>query len=206
MRMGNFEGEVGSPMYSIWNTAVTCEKMAEPIMMLFRLWAWTGPRNHELDGVQIPMRRGNFGGKGRPLLSMWTFCRELWWNSCTDRLAVWVVDSGGPKEAQVEPYLPDAASVHNFNRIRQVAPMYPTTLCRELCKNRWTDRLICRLGCALGWAEGSTSSVVFARCRQCANMGWRIGASWQIWLNCPSATVVLTYVITLTTCLNTVTQ
>ena len=24
---------------------------------------------------------------------------------------------------------------HNFNRIRQVAPMYPTTLCHDLCEN-----------------------------------------------------------------------
>jgi len=32
------------------------------------LWAWTGPRNHELDGgPDAPMRRGNFGEKGRLL-------------------------------------------------------------------------------------------------------------------------------------------
>jgi len=39
---------------------------SEPIMM--PLWARTGPRNHELDGgTDLPMRRGNFGGKGHPL-------------------------------------------------------------------------------------------------------------------------------------------
>ena len=43
----------------------------------------------------------------------------------TDRFAVWVVDSGGPNEAQVQSYLPGGASVHNFNRICQVAPMCP---------------------------------------------------------------------------------
>ena len=30
------------------------------------------------------------------------------------------------------------------------------------------NRSICRLGCGLGWAKGSTSSIVFARWRQCA--------------------------------------
>jgi len=30
------------------------------------------------------------------------------------------------------------------------------------------NRPICRLDCGLGWAEGSTSSIVFARWRQCA--------------------------------------
>jgi len=49
------------------NFAVTCAKAAEPIEMPFGLWAQSGSRNHELDGVQIPTRRGNFGEKGRPL-------------------------------------------------------------------------------------------------------------------------------------------
>jgi len=39
------------------------------------------------------------------------------------------------------------------------------------------NRSICRLGCGLGWAEGSTSSIIFARWRQCAHMGKHIGAS-----------------------------
>ena len=36
--------------------------------------------------------------------------------------------SGGSNEAEVQSYLPDGDKVHNFNRIRQVVPMYPTTL------------------------------------------------------------------------------
>jgi len=31
-----------------------------------------------------------------------TLCREQCENGLTDRFAVWVVDSGGPKEAQVQ--------------------------------------------------------------------------------------------------------
>jgi len=33
------------------------------------------------------------------------------------------------------------------------------------------NRSICCLGCGLGWAEGSTSSTVFAKWRQCALTG-----------------------------------
>jgi len=42
------------------HSAVTCAKITEPIVMQFGLWAWSGSRNHELDGVQIPTR-SNFG-------------------------------------------------------------------------------------------------------------------------------------------------
>jgi len=60
---------------------------------------------------RCPMRRGNFWGKGRPLLSIGTFCHELCRNSWTDRFAVWVVDLDGPKEAQVQSYSPGGANV-----------------------------------------------------------------------------------------------
>ena len=32
------------------DTVVICAKTAEPIEMLFGLWAWMDPRNHKLDG------------------------------------------------------------------------------------------------------------------------------------------------------------
>jgi len=50
------------------------------------------------------------------------------------------VETGGPKEPQGQKFSTRGANVHNFNRIHQMAPMYPTTFCRELCKNGWTDR------------------------------------------------------------------
>jgi len=97
------------------NSVVTCAKTAEPIVMPFGLWAGTGPRSHELHrGSRPPIRRGNFGRKGRRLQSTETFCRELRKNGWNDRFAIWVVDSGGRKETQVQSYL-----------IRQVVPMYP---------------------------------------------------------------------------------
>ena len=51
-------------------TLVSPVKTAEPIEMPFGLRTWVGPRDHVLDGVQIPpMGRRNFdGGKGRPIV------------------------------------------------------------------------------------------------------------------------------------------
>jgi len=41
---------------------------------------------------------------------------------------------------------------HKFNRISQVALMCPTTLCRELCENGWTDRFTVWV---VGWVVDS---------------------------------------------------
>ena len=56
------------------------------------------------------------------------------------------------------------------------------------------NRSICRLGCELGWAEGSISSIIFARWRQCAQMGGHIVATWRIRLSHPSAAAMRSYV------------
>jgi len=49
-------------------TLVGPAKMAESIEMPFRVWTREVPSNRVLDGVQISMGRGNFGGKGRPVV------------------------------------------------------------------------------------------------------------------------------------------
>jgi len=49
------------------------------------------------------------------------------------------VELGGPKEAHIHLYSQGGAIVHMYNRIRHMTPMYPTTLCHELCKSDWTD-------------------------------------------------------------------
>ena len=36
--------------------------------MLFGLWTQMGPRNHVLDGIQVPMWRGNVEGDWRPIV------------------------------------------------------------------------------------------------------------------------------------------
>ena len=98
MRRGNFEGMASH--CKVWEQSVVIRsKMAELIQMLFMLWA----QGIVLDGVKISHGRGNFWGKGRPLQSI---CRELQKNGSTKRFAIWVVDLGGPKEAQVQSYLP----------------------------------------------------------------------------------------------------
>jgi len=60
-------------------------------------------------GSRSPIRRGNFGGKVAHC-KVGTFCGALCRNGWTDRFAVWVVDSGGPKEAQVQSYSPRGAN------------------------------------------------------------------------------------------------
>jgi len=59
--------------------------------------------------------------------------------------------------------------------------------------------LICRLGCGFGCAKGSTSSIVFARWRQCALMWGHMSATWRIRLNHSSAAAMRLMSITLTT-------
>jgi len=127
--------------------------------MLFGLWAWMGPRNHELHrGPDIPMGRSNFGGKGAHCKVCRLSAVELWKNGWTYRFAIWIVDSVGPKEAQVQSCSPGSANVPDDT--------LPWAVRKRL---NWS---ICRLGCAwLGWTEESTSSIVFARWRQWALMG-----------------------------------
>jgi len=43
---------------SLFVTAVSREKMAEPIEMPFGMWTRVGPNNNVLDEVQIPTREG----------------------------------------------------------------------------------------------------------------------------------------------------
>jgi len=45
---------------------------------------------------------------------------------------------------------------------------------------------ICRFGCGLEWDEGCTSSIVFARWRQCALMEGHVAVACRMTLNHPS--------------------
>jgi len=58
---GHFERGKGRPTVKYRDTLRS--SMAEPIEMPFGLRTRVGPRNHVLDGVQIPIGRGNFGEK-----------------------------------------------------------------------------------------------------------------------------------------------
>ena len=93
---------------------MSCAETAEPIILLFRLWTRVGRRKHKFNCIS----------QVAPMYPT-TLCHQLCKNGCTDRFAVWVVDSGGPKKAHVQSYSLGGANVHNLYRIRQVAPMCP---------------------------------------------------------------------------------
>ena len=62
--MDNFEEEGAAHCTVYGHSAVNRAKTAEPIEMLFGIWARVGPMKHILHRLQIPMGRGNFEGKG----------------------------------------------------------------------------------------------------------------------------------------------
>jgi len=102
------------------------------------------------------------------------------------KCAVWVVGSDGPKESCVRWGTRSPVGRGNFGIGSSIVKY------RELQKR--LNRSICHLGCGLGWAERSTSSIIFARRRQCTLIGGHIGATWRIRMNRPFATVMRPYV------------
>ena len=70
MGRGNFEGAKGRPIvkYRDILAAVVCAKMAEAIEMPFGLSARMGPRNRAVDGGPDPHGKGQFWGKGVPIV------------------------------------------------------------------------------------------------------------------------------------------
>ena len=58
-----------------------------------------------------PLCEGAIISKGHAWACLTTFCHELCKNGLTDRFANQVVDSGGPKEAQVQLYSPGDVNV-----------------------------------------------------------------------------------------------
>jgi len=83
---------------------------------------------------------------------------------------------------------------NHFSRVRPVAPVYPTTLCRELCKNGWTDRFTPWVVDSGGPKEAQVQSYSSGGANACAHMGGHIGAIWRIRLNRPCAAAMRSYV------------
>ena len=88
-------------------------------------------------GSRYIHRKRQFWGQEEPIVhvSIGIFCRELCNIGWTDWFAVWIVDSGGPKEAQVQSYSPGGANV----------PTWEGTLTPP-CEYKWTVRLRRRCG------------------------------------------------------------
>ena len=119
-------------------TVVSPATTAGPIEMPFGLRTRVGPRNHVLDGVQIPTVRGNFEEEdGHAPTSPTILFRELCKNGWTDRDAVWVMDSDRLEEACIKlaPGLPCEGAILRGKDM----PGHADDTC-ELCKNSRTDR------------------------------------------------------------------
>jgi len=136
-------------------------------------------------GPDHPMRRGNFEGERGPIVKY----RDTLQSSVQKRLKRSRCHLGyGLGCAKESCNRWRSRSPHGKGQFwRKGAPIVKYLLWAVQKLLNW---LICRFGCGLRWAEKRTSSTVFARWRQCARMGGHIGATWWIWLNCPSAAVM----------------
>ena len=94
--------------------------MALSIVMPFGSWARTGPRNYELDGVQIPHENGQFWGKGAPIVYRLS--------------AVSCAAMAEPIDLPFGLWTRVGQRKHMFSHIRQVAPMCPHG--RQILLNR----------------------------------------------------------------------
>jgi len=110
-----------------------------------------------IDGVEIPHRKGQFWGKGSPIV---TYSAVIF--SKTAESIVMLLD--WPKESWIrldsEP-LWEGEIWGKGSLIEKYRDILPWAVQKRL---NWS---ICHLGYGLRWAEGSTGSVIFARWRQC---------------------------------------
>jgi len=142
MERGNFKGGKGCPIVKY---RTLCGHMCkngwtdrDAIWILGSDWS---KESWIRWGSRSPHERGSILGKGMPVLQYgdflpWAVQKQL--NRLVCHLGCGL--AWAEWSTQVQSYLPSGASVHNFNLIREVAPMYQMTLCRELCKNSWTGR------------------------------------------------------------------
>jgi len=95
-------------------------KQAEPIDLPFGFWARMGPRNHVLDGVQIPRWEGAI------LVGRSAHCKVF--PAVSSAKTAEMIDLPFGLCIQV------GRKIHKFKRIRQVAPMcsHGRTHCRHL--------------------------------------------------------------------------
>jgi len=156
-------------------TLVNPAKTDELIEMSFGLSTRVHPRNHLLDaGPNPPMGRGNFeGGKGWPIVKYSDTLQssvQKWLNGSWCHLGYWLWLAQGIialMGVQIPPW--EWAIFGEKSPIVKHRDFLPWAVQKQL------NRSICRLGCRLGWAEGSTSSFIFTRWRQCAQF-WSYSA------------------------------
>jgi len=151
-----------------------------------------GPGNHVLDGGSDPQWEGQFWRwKGRPIVKYRETMRssvQKRLNRSRCRLGCWLGWAKESRNRWVQIPVWEGAILGAKGAHCKVWDFLPWAVQKRL------NRSICRLGYELGWADGSSSSVVFARWRQCALMGWHIGATWRIRWNRPCAAEMRPYV------------
>ena len=74
-----------------------------------------GPRNRVRWGPDPPWEEVIWRGKGAPIVKYRDFLPWTVQKHWTNQFSVWVVDSGGLKEAQVQSYLKDGANVPSWD-------------------------------------------------------------------------------------------
>ena len=115
-------GGKGRPIVKYRDTLQSCAKTAEAVVMPLDCGLGLAQGIMNLMGSRSPHDKRQFWGKRLPIVKYRDFLL----------LAV-----------QKQPFVLWTRvhrRKHKFSRIRQVVLMYPTTLCRELCKHGWTDR------------------------------------------------------------------
>jgi len=118
-----------------------------------------------------PHGKGQFWQKGAPTVKYRDFLPWAVQKGRTDRFAVWVVDSGGPMEEQVQSYPPGGANVSSWE-----GTMAPSG------KYDWTVHLL--HWCGLMSNDFDHLSVLFAADIQLSTLQWTISADnnryWDI--------------------------
>jgi len=131
---GNFKGRKGRPL------------------MLSRV----DPRNHVLDGVQIPHGKGQIWGEEHAQtysMTLWCeLCKSSWTNVINIPFGLWT--QLGPRKH----VLHGAQIPHVKGQLlgKRTCPGMPNDTLPSAVQ-KWLNRSICYLGCALKWAKGSTS-------------------------------------------------
>ena len=95
------------------DSAVTCAKIAEPIVMQFGLLTRSASRNHEIDGVPVLPLEGTILAERVPRCKVWALS------------AVSCAETDEPIDLPLRLWTRVCLKKNKSNRIRQVAPMRP---------------------------------------------------------------------------------
>jgi len=131
------------------------QKTAELIEMPFGLRTSVGPRNHVLDGVQIPHGKGQFWwGKGRPVVKCMdalSWAEQKWLNRSRCHLGYGL----GWVQGTIIRWSSDTPMRRGNFYGEKGRPIvkYSDSLSWDVQKR--LNRSRCCLGCGLGWVQGS---------------------------------------------------